>query len=182
MQWVLGLALAAIVFVVLRQWGAMSPEQRKRSGWKLLLAGFAIVLIILVVTGRIHVITAGIAALLPLLKKLPALLRYWPLLDRWASQQRRDRPGGEQRSERESHRGSEHNQQQGGRHQQASGSGAMSYREACEVLGVAPDCTAEEVVAAHRRLIQKLHPDRGGTDYLAAKLNEAKTVLLRQRG
>lgn len=190
MQWVLGLALAAIVFVVLKQWGGMSPEQRKRSGWKLLLAGFAIVLIVLVVTGRIHVITAGIAALLPLLKKLPALLRYWPLLDRWASQHRRDRPGGEHRSERgserESHRGSEYRRQnqhqQSGRHQQASGSGAMSYREACEVLGVAPDCSAEEVVAAHRRLIQKLHPDRGGTDYLAAKLNEAKAVLLSRRG
>lgn len=171
MQWVLGLALAAIIFVVLKQWGAMTPEERKRSGWKLFLAGFVIVLVVLVMTGRIHVITAGIAALLPLLKKLPALLRYLPLLDRWASQHRREQPRGEQ----------EQRQQQSGQRRYTGDSGRMTDKEACDILGLAPDCSAEEVVAAHRRLMQKLHPDRGGTDYLAAQLNEAKEVLLRQR-
>ncbi|NEV60715.1 sulfate transporter CysZ [Thiorhodococcus minor] len=54
---------------------------------------------------------------------------------------------------------------------------AMDGSEACAILGIGPDEDEEAVRAAHRRLIQRLHPDRGGSDYLAAKVNEAKSVL-----
>ncbi len=57
--------------------------------------------------------------------------------------------------------------------------GQMNEARALEVLGLEAGATEEDVIEAHRRLIQKLHPDRGGSTFLAATLNEAKRVLLR---
>ena len=54
----------------------------------------------------------------------------------------------------------------------------MNRAEALAILGLAEGASSEDIVAAHRTLIQKLHPDRGGNDYLAAKINQAKDVLL----
>jgi len=165
MQWILGIALAAAVFVVLKQWGALSPERKKATTWKIVLVIGAALLLFMVLTGRVHVLTAAVAALLPLLRKLPALLKFAPMISRVFGQ---NRPGEDDNA--------------GQQHKQATASsGNMSIKEACEVLGVAPDCSEDDVIQAHRRLIQKLHPDRGGNDYLAAKINEAKSVLLKSR-
>ena len=58
--------------------------------------------------------------------------------------------------------------------------GAMSQGEALHVLGLEDGATEEQIRSAHRRLIMQIHPDKGGTSYLAAKINEAKDVLLKR--
>lgn len=55
---------------------------------------------------------------------------------------------------------------------------AMKAEEAALVLGVAVDASADEIRTAHKKLIAQLHPDRGGTDYLAAQINDARAVLM----
>ena len=54
----------------------------------------------------------------------------------------------------------------------------MGKEEALAVLGLKTSATKEDIVEAHRRLMQKVHPDHGGSDHMAAQLNEARDVLL----
>jgi DnaJ-domain-containing protein 1 len=57
-------------------------------------------------------------------------------------------------------------------------SGGMSRKEAFSVLGLQEGASAADIRAAHRRLILQTHPDKGGSSYLAAKINQAKDILL----
>ncbi|MEE9398586.1 MAG: DnaJ domain-containing protein [Methylococcales bacterium] len=132
-------------------------NQKTRNG---LITLGVVALALLAASGRLNwlvpVIGAGIAFSARL---LPHLIRYAPLLQRiWQQQQ----TGAGQSSSRPP----------------PPPPGNMAKQEAYRVLNLKPPVTKEEIVAAHRRLIQKVHPDRGGSDYLAAKINEAKKILI----
>jgi len=120
-------------------------------------------LIVLAATGRMHWIAAIGAAIIPFLRRAVSLLRYLPIF--------RGLFGAYQ--------------QYGGGSGSGGGGGSkssdsnMSLDEAREILGLGPDPSRDDIIAAHRRLMQKVHPDRGGSTYLAQQLNEAKRVLLK---
>ena len=112
----------------------------------------AIIVIALVLTGRAHWISALVVALIPLAKKLFLILRYLPLIRRFTSYYKQSNKN--QRSQN------------------------MSAQEAAEILGVDENASDEEIIFAHKKAMQKNHPDKGGSKEIASKINAAKDRLL----
>lgn len=67
-----------------------------------------------------------------------------------------------------------------GQNQTPPSFGDPALEEALEILGLEGEPTKEEIISAHRKLINKLHPDRGGSAFLASRVNQARDVLIRQ--
>ncbi|ROR34576.1 J domain-containing protein [Inmirania thermothiophila] len=226
---VLLLALALGGWMFLRWLRRTPPEEVARVLRKGALWGAAGLLLLLVVTGRIHWLYGLVAGLLPLAQRVLALVRLAAMLRRLrgmvggagaagaeavtpflravldpagrvvAAQVRAGRFAGrhlaelgpeELRALHEELAGDPEGRalleawlervhgpgrRDGGR---AVSGGGMTREEAYAVLGLEPGASAEEIRAAHRRLIQRLHPDRGGSDDLAARINRARAVLL----
>lgn len=148
--------LLATIAVILFLWwrglaGRKSHERKLYILWSLVGLLLAI-LALLTVTGRLHWLVAVVGAVVALIPRLLSLLRFLPLFSRLAQ-------GFQSR-------------------QQSATRGKMGQAEALAVLGLQPGVSQEEIIQTHRRLMQKIHPDRGGSDHMAAQLNTARDVLL----
>lgn len=123
---------------------------------QVLLGAAAILILWLVVTGKLHALFALVAAALPMMQRIVGVLTMIPGVRNFISQ------------------ATQSQQTQ----QPAAKTGPMTREQAAEILGVSPDASPAEIRAAHRKLMGKLHPDKGGNDFLASQLNNARDKLL----
>lgn len=138
------------------------PEQRRKLLLNALFWGIIILVGVLATTGRIHWLGAAFAGALVAVKQLGILaLRLFPTLAQIY---------GRNKASQNSQAGNS-----------APPSTAMSESEARQILEVGPDADIDEIKRAHRKQMRNQHPDHGGNTYFAAKLNQAKDVLVAAR-
>jgi hypothetical protein len=127
-----------------------SPDNKKKL-WQAGAILLVVLSLLLVAMGKLHWIGAAIASLFTGLKiAWPWLAQYVPrILDRKKADT-----------------------------QTPTSDMPTSREHALEILGLEEDASEEDIIQAHRRLIQKCHPDKGGSEYLAAQLNKAKDILI----
>jgi glucan phosphoethanolaminetransferase (alkaline phosphatase superfamily) len=158
-RFIILIAIIGIALIVWHKINKAKGEERKKMVFWSVIGGVGAVLALLAVTGHLNIITAAIAGLVALAPKAMRFAQYLPFINRLYQQ-----------------RGQQQHQQQA--QKPNPGKKTMSPDEAREVLGLKPGSTKEEIILAHRRMMQKMHPDRGGSDYLAAQINKAKETLL----
>ena len=148
----------AFVFLTRLFWFEAEKIEDKRPLVTVAVIVLVAALLALGITGRLHWIGALIAGLLPFLRRGLSLLRFLPviraLLGR-APLKRRPQPPPPTPS-------------------------ALTAGVAREILGLEEGATRAEIVAAHRKLMQRNHPDQGGSTYIAAQLNDARDLLLEE--
>jgi hypothetical protein len=154
------LLIFLLVFVL--RWIQRQPSEElanlfRKLGWVVLISAF----VVLVALGKLNWLIGLLGIFLAFLGRLiPALLRYAPILQRVWFMFVSSRKGGADPKARRNN------------------SNSMTVEQAYQVLGLKLGCTEKEIVQAHKRLMIKVHPDKGGSNFLAAQLNRAKSVLL----
>lgn len=150
-------AIAAIGAVIywLNRWQRVPVEQKKKFLRQSALWGTVIIVFGLILAGRAHWLMGVIAALFAFAERAARLLHYVPLIKTIF---------GDGKTKPTS---------------PPSNNLDMTRQQAADLLGVDADASEEEIRLAHKKLMQKIHPDRGGSDALAKQINEAKNRLLR---
>ena len=156
------LVIIIVAFFWFKTFLQKAPHERKFYLRKSALYGLALVLVLLVAMGRLNWILAVLGVVVAFVSRfLPVALSYAPQLQRlWFLFRERGSFGKESPG-------------------RGRASAVMTIDEASKVLGVSVSATRQEIIDAHRKLILKNHPDRGGSSYLAAQINRAKEVLLK---
>jgi len=160
----------ALLIITVAKVRSLPTQQKKWLFIQIGIGVFCFSLLFILVTGRIHWLGIVVGALIPILKML---------LVKTPVNNTKDNTSSQTNSENTTDTKSDN------KHQASSNSASMAIKEALNVLGLEGDIesgeiTPEIVIDTHRKLIQKFHPDRGGNDYLAAKINQAKDVLLNE--
>jgi hypothetical protein len=161
MAWLVFGICTAIGLMLLMRWLSLTPaNQAKRSLAWTIAAIIVVAAIFLALTGRLAWAGAAISALIPWGMRAIRLHGLWREAKRTFgnaesySQQSPPRPPGQKR---------------------------MSPEEALAVLGLKPGASKDEIQTAYKRLMQKVHPDAGGSSALAAQINEARDILTGKR-
>jgi hypothetical protein len=141
-----------------KRWQSLPENERKAFAKKAVIYGGLATVVGLVLAGRAHWLMGVLAAFLALAARVAQFAQYAPMFKKFMGQ---EDPGSQQNQETHS----------------TTPATSMSREEAAAILGVSISATAGDVRAAHKRLMQKLHPDRGGSDPLAKQINRAKDVL-----
>mgnify|MGYP001113679301 CR=1 FL=1 len=151
--------MSPFVLIALLVLGFLVTRTRVFANYRkqILLMGGAVLILWLVLTGKLHALFALVAAALPMMQRIIGVLMMIPGVRRFLGQAA---------------------QGQGSGQSSPAKSGPLTREQAAEILGVSPDASASEVRAAHRKLMGKVHPDKGGNDFLASQLNNARDKLL----